>query len=350
MALHAEKYLCWASARCGFVIVCCGICKHGLLPVETSMITEIAQIDVKPGTEAEFEAAVQAAPIFKRSKGCHGMELRRSIEKPSRYRLLVNWETLEDPHGRFPQLARFPGMAQAGRPLFRLAARGRARAAGRARVLARPPCTGAAAAFLRPRLGPYWVHGEKPRPTARAERARSGQAFEKRPGQADPLQGGAAGRAGARSDVGGFAQSRRSVKAAPASARRPDRARSSRGSATRAAAPSSPRKTSRPHPYPSPKGEGSKGERPSKPPDRTTARQFLRPPRRFCQRAPRARVGRARLRRGAAAGLCRQDPGAARRTRSRPRPCARHRRGGSQRPKSISATSLRPTWVRRACA
>jgi heme-degrading monooxygenase HmoA len=61
------------------------------------MITEIAQIEVKPGLEAEFEAAVKkATPIFKRSKGCHGMELRRSVEKPSRYRLFVSWETVED--------------------------------------------------------------------------------------------------------------------------------------------------------------------------------------------------------------------------------------------------------------
>ena len=61
------------------------------------MITEIAQIEVKPGMESEFEAAVKkATPVFQRSKGCHGMELRRSIEKPSRYRLLVNWETVED--------------------------------------------------------------------------------------------------------------------------------------------------------------------------------------------------------------------------------------------------------------
>jgi len=61
------------------------------------MITEIAQIDVKPGSEKEFESGVkQAAPIFRRAKGCHGMELRRSIEKPSRYRLFVTWETVEN--------------------------------------------------------------------------------------------------------------------------------------------------------------------------------------------------------------------------------------------------------------
>lgn len=61
------------------------------------MITEIAQIEIKPGMEAEFESGVKnAAPIFKRAKGCRGMELRRSIEKPGRYRLFVLWETLEN--------------------------------------------------------------------------------------------------------------------------------------------------------------------------------------------------------------------------------------------------------------
>ena len=61
------------------------------------MVTEIAQIDVKPGLEAEFEAGVaKAAVLFQRAKGCRAMELQRSVEKPSRYRLFVQWETLED--------------------------------------------------------------------------------------------------------------------------------------------------------------------------------------------------------------------------------------------------------------
>ena len=60
------------------------------------MFLEIAQIDVKPGMEAEFEAGVQkAAPLFKRAKGCSGMGLRRSVEQPSRYRLFVQWDTVE---------------------------------------------------------------------------------------------------------------------------------------------------------------------------------------------------------------------------------------------------------------
>ena len=61
------------------------------------MILEIAQIDVKSGMEAEFEAGVaKAAPLFRSAKGCHGMELQRSVEQPSRYRLFVQWETVEN--------------------------------------------------------------------------------------------------------------------------------------------------------------------------------------------------------------------------------------------------------------
>ena len=61
------------------------------------MITEIAQIDVKPGTEKDFEAAVaKARPLFLRAKGGKGFELHKSIEKPSRYRLMAKWETLEN--------------------------------------------------------------------------------------------------------------------------------------------------------------------------------------------------------------------------------------------------------------
>ncbi len=61
------------------------------------MILEIAQIDVKPGTENEFEAGVKkATPIFKRAKGCKSLTLQRSIEKPIRFRLFIQWETVEN--------------------------------------------------------------------------------------------------------------------------------------------------------------------------------------------------------------------------------------------------------------
>ena len=61
------------------------------------MVLEIAQIDVKPGLESEFEAGVRkAAPLFQRAKGCTGMELQRGVEKPGRYRLFVKWQTVEN--------------------------------------------------------------------------------------------------------------------------------------------------------------------------------------------------------------------------------------------------------------
>ena len=61
------------------------------------MVTEIALVDVKPGMEQEFEAGVaKAKPLFLRAIGCRGVALNRSIEKPQRYRLVVQWETLEN--------------------------------------------------------------------------------------------------------------------------------------------------------------------------------------------------------------------------------------------------------------
>jgi quinol monooxygenase YgiN len=60
------------------------------------MILEIAQMDIKPGCEPEFEAAVaKAREYFQRSNGFISFELHRSIEKPQRYRLVAKWATLE---------------------------------------------------------------------------------------------------------------------------------------------------------------------------------------------------------------------------------------------------------------
>ena len=64
------------------------------------MYLEIAVLPIKPGTERDFETRVQkAAPLFQRAKGCRGLSLRRSLEVPSRYRLFVQWQTLDDHTG-----------------------------------------------------------------------------------------------------------------------------------------------------------------------------------------------------------------------------------------------------------
>lgn len=60
------------------------------------MITEVAQIEIHPGHEAEFEEAVtHALPFFRAAEGCDGVDLLRSVEHPTRYRLIVRWETVE---------------------------------------------------------------------------------------------------------------------------------------------------------------------------------------------------------------------------------------------------------------
>ena len=76
------------------------------------MITEIAQIDVKPGMEAEFEAGVKnAAPVFQRAKGCHGLELRRSSRSRAATGCSSNGRRSKS-HRRFPRLDRLPGMPE----------------------------------------------------------------------------------------------------------------------------------------------------------------------------------------------------------------------------------------------
>ena len=61
------------------------------------MIMEIARITVKAGMEARFEEALRfLGNAFKRAKGCHGAEMRRSLENPRVYYAQVRWETVEN--------------------------------------------------------------------------------------------------------------------------------------------------------------------------------------------------------------------------------------------------------------
>jgi heme-degrading monooxygenase HmoA len=61
------------------------------------MITEIAEFTVQAGSEDMFESGVAAAvPLFRRARGCRTMRLERSIEQPESYRLVIEWDTLED--------------------------------------------------------------------------------------------------------------------------------------------------------------------------------------------------------------------------------------------------------------
>ena len=61
------------------------------------MILEVAILNVKSGLSTEFETAfAQAQSIISGRSGYISHELKRCIENPGRYLLLVNWACLED--------------------------------------------------------------------------------------------------------------------------------------------------------------------------------------------------------------------------------------------------------------
>jgi heme-degrading monooxygenase HmoA len=72
------------------------------------MILEIAQLQIKPGETAAFEAAFkQAQPIIASMSGYLGHELQRCIENDHQYMLLVRWATLEDHTVGFRQSSQY---------------------------------------------------------------------------------------------------------------------------------------------------------------------------------------------------------------------------------------------------
>jgi heme-degrading monooxygenase HmoA len=60
------------------------------------MILELATIDIKPGTNAEFEEKLGLAQaVISRAEGYLGHQFQRCIEQENRYILLIRWETVE---------------------------------------------------------------------------------------------------------------------------------------------------------------------------------------------------------------------------------------------------------------
>ena len=61
------------------------------------MVLEVALLSVRSGEEADFERAMRSArPLIAATPGFEAIELRRCVETPNRYVLLVTWRTLED--------------------------------------------------------------------------------------------------------------------------------------------------------------------------------------------------------------------------------------------------------------
>lgn len=72
------------------------------------MILEVAILTIRPGQSAAFEQAMIAArPLIAATPGFRGIELRRCVETPDQYLLLVTWEKLDDHTIGFRQSSRY---------------------------------------------------------------------------------------------------------------------------------------------------------------------------------------------------------------------------------------------------
>jgi heme-degrading monooxygenase HmoA len=63
-----------------------------------TMILEVAEITIRPGTQFEFEAAIRRGveTVIAHSPGFRRYEVQHGIESPERYLLMIEWETLEN--------------------------------------------------------------------------------------------------------------------------------------------------------------------------------------------------------------------------------------------------------------
>jgi heme-degrading monooxygenase HmoA len=61
------------------------------------MILELAEIQIAPGRQRQFDAAIQLGlhTVLSKSPGYRGHLVQKGIESPERYLLMVYWETLE---------------------------------------------------------------------------------------------------------------------------------------------------------------------------------------------------------------------------------------------------------------
>ncbi|MER5702979.1 antibiotic biosynthesis monooxygenase family protein [Micromonospora sp. NPDC002296] len=72
------------------------------------MVLEVALIDVVPGHEDRFAAAyAQGHEILATTPGCRSVRMTRGIESPSRFVLLVEWDSVEAHEANFRGTERF---------------------------------------------------------------------------------------------------------------------------------------------------------------------------------------------------------------------------------------------------
>jgi heme-degrading monooxygenase HmoA len=82
------------------------------------MVTERADIAVIPGREAEFEAAMtRGCALLAGAPGCAAVSLLRCVERPSRYALHIEWNSIAD-HQAFTKTTDFQAFRNLAGPFF----------------------------------------------------------------------------------------------------------------------------------------------------------------------------------------------------------------------------------------
>ena len=91
----------------------------------TRVVTEIAVLEITPGAEDAFDEAYrQVRHEVAETEGCRSMRMTRGVESPSRFVLLVEWESVEAHERNFRASDRFGRWRAGDRPALRPAAAG----------------------------------------------------------------------------------------------------------------------------------------------------------------------------------------------------------------------------------
>ena len=83
------------------------------------MVLEIADFDIRPGTEEQFAAAyLEAKELLAATPGFLSARMTRGIESPSRFVLMIEWQSVEAHVVGFRESERFPRWRELIGPFF----------------------------------------------------------------------------------------------------------------------------------------------------------------------------------------------------------------------------------------
>jgi len=83
------------------------------------MVLEVAVFNIKPGEEEAFAAAYASVrELVATTPGCLSVRMTRGVESPSRFVLLIEWESVDAHVDNFRASDRFPAWRGAIGPHF----------------------------------------------------------------------------------------------------------------------------------------------------------------------------------------------------------------------------------------